>query len=271
MWCVLRRLLDFGKEFHSFFNEIKDKIGVCAQTDLCFPFMSCEENLRMVANIRGVPKDQVEAEITAQLNRVGLLQDRDKLSSRLSGGNRRKLSLAMALVGGTQILYFDEPTSAMDPASRRIIWSIIKELKQQGKTIILTTHYLEEADELADRIGVMSKGALFAVGSPNFIKRNFGVGYHIYITPKYIIADFLWSKEKFHYRFGHEINKVFQDKKADLINLVQSKIPQATLVNQTANDVVKLCLPFSEQSKFADLFQEIEKEEGLQVIQPQIQ
>ena len=104
----------------------------------------------------------------------------------MSGGNRRKLSLAMALVGGTQILYFDEPTSAMDPASRRVIWSIIKDLKEQGKTIILTTHYLEEADELADRIGVMSKGTLFALGSPNFIKRNFGVGYHVYISPKYI-------------------------------------------------------------------------------------
>ena len=90
----------------------------------------------------------------------------------------------MALIGGTQILYFDEPTSAMDPTSRRVIWNIIKDLKQQGKTIILTTHYLEEADELADRIGVMSKGMLFAVGSPNFIKRNFGVGYHVYISPK---------------------------------------------------------------------------------------
>lgn len=111
--------------------------------------------------------------------------DKKKLSSQLSGGNRRKLSLAMALMGGTQILYFDEPTSAMDPASRRIIWNIIKDLRSQGKTIVLTTHYLEEADELADRIGVMSKGTLFAVGSPEFIKKKFGVGYHLFISPKY--------------------------------------------------------------------------------------
>jgi len=239
----------FGKDFKAYFNEIKDKIGVCPQTDLCFPFMSCEENLRMIANIRCVPKGQVDDEINDQLMRVGLVQDKHKLASQLSGGNRRKLSLAMALLGGTQILYFDEPTSAMDPASRRIIWSIIKELKQQGKTIILTTHYLEEADELADRIGVMSKGQLFAVGSPNFIKRNFGVGYHVFISPK----------------FGHDICKVFQEKKEGIIQLVQSKIPQAALVPQTANDVIKLCLPFSEQQKFAELFREIEKEDGLQL------
>lgn len=91
----------------------------------------------------------------------------------------------MALMGGTQILYFDEPTSAMDPSSRRMIWDIIKDLRSQGKTIVLTTHYLEEADELADRIGVMSKGTLFAVGSTEFIKKKFGVGYHLYLSPKY--------------------------------------------------------------------------------------
>eukprot|EP00331_Platyophrya_macrostoma_P015443 CAMPEP_0176474822 /NCGR_PEP_ID=MMETSP0127-20121128/43257_1 /TAXON_ID=938130 /ORGANISM="Platyophrya macrostoma, Strain WH" /LENGTH=309 /DNA_ID=CAMNT_0017870335 /DNA_START=157 /DNA_END=1084 /DNA_ORIENTATION=- len=109
----------FGKDFKAYFNEIKDKIGVCPQTDLCFPFMSCEENLRMIANIRCVPKGQVDDEINDQLMRVGLVHDKHKLASQLSGGNRRKLSLAMALLGGTQILYFDEPTSAMDPASRR--------------------------------------------------------------------------------------------------------------------------------------------------------
>lgn len=93
--------------------------------------------------------------------------------------------MSMALLGGTEILYFDEPTSAMDPGSRRVIWQIIKDLRKEGKTIILTTHYLEEADELADRIGVMSSGKLFALGTPNYIKKQFGVGYHLFITPKY--------------------------------------------------------------------------------------
>ena len=95
--------------------------------------------------------------------------------------------MAMALLGGTEILYFDEPTSAMDPTSRRVIWQIIKDLKREGKTIILTTHYLEEADELADRIGVMLNGNLHAVGTPNYIKKEFGVGYHLIISPKYYL------------------------------------------------------------------------------------
>lgn len=146
--------------------------------------MTCEENLRLLAEIREIPPERVQEEINTQLHRVGLYEDREKLSSQLSGGNRRKLSLAMAMMGGTQILYFDEPTSAMDPSSRRVIWNIIKDLRSHGKTIILTTHYLEEADELADRIGVMSKGGFFAVGSPEYIKKKFGVGYHLEISPK---------------------------------------------------------------------------------------
>ena len=182
-----------------FYNEIKKKIGVCPQTDLCYPFLSCEENLEIVAAIRGLSKDEIPIEIESQLKKVrhlvsnvckwfkfqvGLYEDRKKWAKQLSGGNRRKLSMAMALLGGTEILYFDEPTSAMDPASRRVIWQIIKDLRKDGKTIVLTTHYLEEADELADRIGVMSNGKLYAVGTPTYIKKQFGVGYRLFISPK---------------------------------------------------------------------------------------
>lgn len=211
--------------------------------------MTCEENLRLLAEIRGIPRYNVQNEIDQYLHKVGLFQDRNKLSSQLSGGNRRKLSLAMAMMGGTRILYFDEPTSAMDPGSRRVIWSIIKDLRNQGKTIILTTHYLEEADELADRIGVMSKGNLFAVGSTEYIKKEFGVGYHLYISTKY----------------GHEIQKQFNGLKPKIIEIVTNAIPEATVVPYSANEVLKFCLPFSSQSKFAELFKTLESEDGLQV------
>ena len=86
-----------------------------------------------------------------------MVEERKKLIFQMSGGNKRKLSIAMALAGNTKILYLDEPTSGMDPVSRRAIWDILKELKKE-KTIILTTHQLEEAEFLADRIGIMSKG-----------------------------------------------------------------------------------------------------------------
>ena len=89
----------------------------------------------------------------------------------LSGGNKRKISLACALIGGSDILFLDEPTSGLDPLSRRGVWSILKQLKNENKTILLTTHHLEEADELADRIAIMNKGKLLILGTSNFIKR----------------------------------------------------------------------------------------------------
>lgn len=87
----------------------------------------------------------------------------------------------MALIGGSKILLLDEPSSGLDPSSRRIIWDILKSLKNERRTIILTTHHLEEAEELAERIGIMAKGKLLTVGSVDFIKKQFGIGFHLEI------------------------------------------------------------------------------------------
>lgn len=87
----------------------------------------------------------------------------------------------MALLGGEKVLFLDEPSSGMDPNSRRLIWDILKEVKTEKRTVILTTHHLEEAEELAERIGVMGKGKLLTVGTCDFIKKNFGIGYHLLI------------------------------------------------------------------------------------------
>lgn len=92
--------------------------------------------------------------------------------------------MACALIGGSDIIFLDEPTSGLDPVSRRGVWDMLKQLKQENKTILLTTHHLEEADELADRIAIMSKGKLLILGTTNFIQKKFGVGYHLYISPK---------------------------------------------------------------------------------------
>lgn len=100
-----------------------------------------------------------------------LRTERDKLTKNLSGGNKRKLSLAMALIGGSKILLLDEPSSGLDPSSRKIIWDILKRVKNEKRTIVLTTHHLEEAEELAERIGIMAKGKLLTVGTCNFIKK----------------------------------------------------------------------------------------------------
>ena len=134
--------------------------------------MTIEEHLKMIALIRGVPNDQISQEIENTIIKVGLEKERGKFAENLSGGNKRKLSLGMAIIGGVRFIFLDEPTSGnvllsiykliyqlgMDPNSRRVIWDIIRNLKNEGKTILLTTHFLDEADELSDRIGVLIKG-----------------------------------------------------------------------------------------------------------------
>lgn len=100
----------------------------------------------------------------------------------LSGGSKRKLSLAMALVGNSKIIFLDEPTSGMDAYSRRSIWKILEKIRLEERTIILTTHHLDEAEILADRIGIMSRGELLAVGTSDFIKKKFGEGYNLKLT-----------------------------------------------------------------------------------------
>jgi ATP-binding cassette subfamily A (ABC1) protein 3 len=89
----------------------------------------------------------------------------------LSGGNKRKLSLAMALIGNSKIIFLDEPSSGLDPNSRRLIWDILEQVKNENRTIILTTHHLEEAEHLAERIGIMARGKLLTVGSNDYIKK----------------------------------------------------------------------------------------------------
>ena len=92
----------------------------------------------------------------------------------MSGGNKRKLNLGMSIIGDSQIIFMDEPTSGLDPTSRRSIWDILRNLREEGKTIILTTHFLDEADSLCDRIAVMDKGRLLILGTPDYIKKKFG-------------------------------------------------------------------------------------------------
>ena len=100
----------------------------------------------------------------------------------MSGGNKRKLSLALALIGGSSIIFLDEPTSGMDAMSRRGIWQILENVKKQERTLVLTTHHLDEAEILADRIAIMAAGKLLACGKSEYIKSNFGEGYQLKFT-----------------------------------------------------------------------------------------
>jgi ABC-2 type transport system ATP-binding protein len=133
--------------------KIRPLIGFCPQESAAFTFLTGKENLDLFGKLYGVPKAVLKVNV-------------ENLLEKYSGGLTRRISLAMALVHDPEIAFLDEPTVAMDPQSRHAVWDFIRELKQKNKTIILTTHYMEEAEELSDRVGIIDNGKLIALGSP---------------------------------------------------------------------------------------------------------
>ncbi|MGK5636910.1 ATP-binding cassette domain-containing protein [Streptomyces sp. URMC 126] len=150
-------------------RRVRAAIGVTGQFAAVDDLLTGRENLRLMADLRRVrPAARVVAGL---LERFGLTEAADKPAASYSGGMRRKLDLAMTLVGDPDIIFLDEPTTGLDPRSRRTMWDIVRQLVADGTTIFLTTQYLEEADELADRIAVLDGGLVAAEGSADELKR----------------------------------------------------------------------------------------------------
>ena len=151
-------------------KEVRAVIGVTGQFAAVDELLSGRENLQLMADLKRVRSgDRV---VTRLLERFDLVESAQKMVSTYSGGMRRKLDLAMTLVGNPQVIFLDEPTTGLDPRSRRTMWEIIRELVADGTTIFLTTQYLDEADQLADRIAVLDQGHLVAQGTPEELKRQ---------------------------------------------------------------------------------------------------
>lgn len=155
-------------------RKVKALIGVCPQDTAVFPYLTGRENVEFFGNLHLLSREVLAQNVTALLEKMGLSEDADRRVQKYSGGMRRRVNLAMALVSNPEIAFLDEPTVAMDPQSRRAVWDFIKELKKEGKTIILTTHYMEEAEELCDRVGIIDYGNLIALGSPRQLKEDHG-------------------------------------------------------------------------------------------------
>jgi ABC-2 type transport system ATP-binding protein len=153
-------------------KAVRAVIGVTGQFTAVDELLTGEENLRLMADLHHLRPDESKQVITALLERFDLVESAQKLVSTYSGGMSRKLDLAMTLVTRPQIIFLDEPTTGLDPRSRRTMWKIVRELVADGVTIFLTTQYLEEADQLADRIAVLDQGHLVAEGTPGELKRQ---------------------------------------------------------------------------------------------------
>ncbi len=153
-------------------KAVRAAIGVTGQFAAVDELLTGQENLQLMADLKHLGSAEARRLVTDLLERFDLAESAHKLVSTYSGGMRRKLDLAMTLVGNPQIIFLDEPTTGLDPRSRRTMWGIIRELVANDVTIFLTTQYLEEADQLADRIAVLDQGRLVAQGTPGELKHQ---------------------------------------------------------------------------------------------------
>ena len=147
-------------------NEVRKVIGLCPQQPAYFPHLTGRENVELFGQLHSMPRKLLDERIELLAQRVGILDDIDRRASHYSGGMVRRISTIMALIHDPSIALLDEPTVAMDPVSRRSVWDFIKELKLQKKATLLTTHYMEEAQELSDRVGIIDGGRLIDIGPP---------------------------------------------------------------------------------------------------------
>ena len=164
-------------------DQFRKVLGICPQHDVLFNELTVEEHLEMFCVFKSIDKILIEKEITKVINDLGLEGKRYTKVKNLSGGQKRKLSIAIALVGGSSVIFLDEPTSGMDITSRRNLWNVLKRCLN-GKIIILTTHYMEEASVLGNRIGILSEGNIKCIGSPLFLIEKFGKNINLNITKK---------------------------------------------------------------------------------------
>ncbi|XP_051232460.1 phospholipid-transporting ATPase ABCA1 isoform X2 [Dicentrarchus labrax] len=172
-----------GMDIRYDMDIIRRTLGVCPQHNVLFDILTVEEHVWFYGCLKGLSEEEVKAEMDTLLDDVGLLHKRHEQTKNLSGGMQRKLSVAIAFVGGSKVVVLDEPTAGVDPYSRRGIWDLLLKYRKD-RTIILSTHYMDEAELLGDRIAIISQGKLCCCGSPLFLKSNLGSGYYLTVVKR---------------------------------------------------------------------------------------
>jgi ABC-2 type transport system ATP-binding protein len=154
-------------------EEIRKIIGVCPQEAAVFKFLNARENIELFGNVHAIPKKELEKRTDTFLELLGLAEASKRMAKGYSGGMLRKLNLIIALISDPKIVFLDEPTVGMDPRARRKTWEFIGSLKDQNKTVVLTTHYIEEAEALSDRVGIIDYGKLIELGTPRELMEKY--------------------------------------------------------------------------------------------------
>ncbi|NXR68463.1 ABCA1 protein, partial [Rhadina sibilatrix] len=172
-----------GWDIRSDIDSIRKSMGMCPQHNVLFDILTVEEHIWFYGRLKGLSEQQVQEEMEQLLQDTGLPHKRREQTRNLSGGMQRKLSVAIAFVGGSRVVILDEPTAGVDPFSRRSIWELLLKYRK-GRTIILSTHYMDEAELLGDRTAIISQGRLCCCGSPLFLKARLGTGYHLTLVKR---------------------------------------------------------------------------------------
>eukprot|EP00026_Physarum_polycephalum_P000423 Phypoly_transcript_00424.p1 GENE.Phypoly_transcript_00424~~Phypoly_transcript_00424.p1 ORF type:complete len:1603 (+),score=299.16 Phypoly_transcript_00424:284-4810(+) len=217
-----------GYSIRSQMRQVRTSLGICPQHDVIWPELTVYDHLFLYAGLKGVPYKSIKRTVDELIEEIGLTEKRLFQAGALSGGQKRKLCLAMAFVGGSDVIFLDEPTSGMDPVTRRGVWDFLNANKK-GRTIVLTTHFMDEADFLGDRVAIISHGQLRCAGSSLFLKSRLGVGYLLVMTK----------------------NKSCEPEKVN--DIVLRNIPGATVLSAFGGEL-QYRLPKEAAHQFADFF-----------------
>ena len=175
-----------GKDMRNNFSELSSVFGYCPQFDAIFEYMSVYENLSFYGKIKGIKADCLDKVVNAMIEEMSLSEFTNKIAGKLSGGNKRKLSVAISFLCSPPIVLLDEPSTGMDPEARRFMWSVIHKISTKGKkaSVIMTTHSMDEAETLCKRMAIMVNGEFVCLGKAGQIKEKYGYGYEIEIRIK---------------------------------------------------------------------------------------
>ena len=169
----------FGQDIRGNFDKLNEIFGYCPQFDAIFVHLTVYENLEFYATIKGIKPELIHNLVTNMILEMSLTEFTNKIAGRLSGGNKRKLSVAISMLGNPPIILLDEPSTGMDPEARRFMWSVIHKMSTKGRksSVIMTTHSMDEAETLCKRMGIMVNGEFVCLGTANQIKEKYGYGY----------------------------------------------------------------------------------------------
>uniref|UniRef100_A0A673I3E0 P-type phospholipid transporter n=1 Tax=Sinocyclocheilus rhinocerous TaxID=307959 RepID=A0A673I3E0_9TELE len=264
-----------GKDICTDLNTIRQNLGVCPQHNVLFSMLTVEEHIWFYARLKGLPEEKVKSEMEQIVMDLGLPHKRKSRTNQLSGGMQRKLSVALAFVGGSKVVILDEPTAGVDPYARRGIWDLLLKYRQ-GRTIILSTHHMDEADILGDRIAIISHGKLCCVGSSLFLKTQLGTGYYLTLVKKDFdlsVSSCRTSSSTVSYSKEDSVSESSSDAGLGsdhesetttidislISNVIFKHVPTARLVEDLGHEITYV-LPYesAKDGAFVELFHEID-------------